>query len=95
MGRNVAEATNAWRILRTRGDMGRRRRRAEVVLPVFFDLLTALELEVCFDGAEDFWVDVCPEVWTAAGISIPVDACGMAITSPPARASIRAYLRQN
>ena len=55
MGRRVAEATNAWRIRRTRGDITRRRRRACVpdfflaaVLFAAFDF----ELEGLFEGDE-------------------------------------------
>jgi hypothetical protein len=36
MGRKVVEATNACRILRTRGDITRRRRRAAAWAPGFF-----------------------------------------------------------
>jgi hypothetical protein len=60
IARNVVEATNASRILRTRGDMGRRRLLETVAVPDFltagFVVLGAEGLAVCVDAgfAEDF-----------------------------------------
>jgi hypothetical protein len=98
MGRNVVEATKAWRILRTRGDIGRRRRRAVARpdLELFFEALADFELEAFLEesgvfGAED-WSAACE----GAAIASSVDhGAEIALNSPLARASIRAYLRQN
>lgn len=45
MGLRVLEATKAWRIRRTRGDITRRRRRAVAVPDFFFGVLFDFVLE--------------------------------------------------
>ena len=80
---------------RTRGDIVRRRRRVvlRALVAAVFDL--AFDLEVV-----DFLVEVglfgaCGEFCAVAGIAAEKQGIPeIALTSPPARASIREYLRQ-
>jgi hypothetical protein len=81
---------------RTRGDIRLRRRALVRVLEVFFAAVLDFVLDVFLD-AEDFSAGgagsaVCPAAWLAACCE---RAKEVALSSPPARASIREYLRQN
>jgi hypothetical protein len=90
MGLRVVDATKAWRMRRTRGDIARRRRRVveRALLAGFFGL--------GFDfAAVDFLVEASGELCPPAGIAAEKRGIpDIALSSPPARASIREYLRQ-
>jgi hypothetical protein len=90
MGLRVVDATKAWRMRRTRGDIARWRRRVaeRALLAGFFGL--------GFDfAAVDFLVEASGELCAPAGIADEKEGIPeIALSSPPARASIREYLRQ-